>query len=114
MVVSDHQSRASRTDRARLKEFKERTSSDDKLQILISTVLEGWPSTLDKVPAEFKPYFQFEDEITAQNSLLFRGERLIAPAKLRKKKWERSIRPILVLRAASTSQRSVLLAAHES
>ena len=86
MVVSDHQSRASRTDRARLKEFKERTSSDDKLQILISTVLEGWPSTLDKVPAEFKPYFQFEDEITAQNSLLFRGERLIAPAKLRKKK----------------------------
>lgn len=86
MVVSDHQSRASRTDRARLKEFKERTASDDKLQILISTVLEGRPSTLDKVPAEFKPYFQFEDEITAQNSLLFRGERLIAPAKLRKKK----------------------------
>ena len=84
MVVSDHQSRASRTDRAQLKEFKERTASNDKLQILISTVLEGWPSTLDKVPAEFKPYFQFEDEMIAQTSLLFKGERLIAPAKLGK------------------------------
>ena len=84
MVVSDPQSRASGTDRARLKEFKERNASDDKLQILIPTVLEGWPSTLDKVPAEFKPYFQFEDEMIAQTSLLFRGERLIAPAKLGK------------------------------
>ena len=89
MVISDPQSRASRTDRTRLKEFKEGTASDDKLQIIISTVLEGWPSILDKVPAEFKPYFQFEDEITAQNSLLFKGERLIAPAKLRKEIMEK-------------------------
>ena len=74
---------------ARLKEFKEGTASDDTLQILMSTVLEGWPSTLDKVPAEVKPYFQFQDEITAQNGLLFKGERLIVPAKLRKEMMEK-------------------------
>ena len=45
---------------ARLKEFKESTASCDNLQILMSTVLEGWPSTLDEVPAQVKPYFQFQ------------------------------------------------------
>ena len=74
---------------ARLKEFKEGTASDDNLQILMSTVLEGWPSTLDEVPAQVKPYFQFRDNITSQNGLLFKGERLIVPAKLRKEMMER-------------------------
>ena len=55
----------------------------------MSTVLEGWPSTPDEVPAEVKPYFQFRDEITGQNGLLFKGERLIVPAKLRKEMMER-------------------------
>ena len=74
---------------ARLKEFKEGTALDDTLQILMSTVLEGWPNTLDEVPAEVKPYFQFRDEITAQNGLLFKGERLIVPVKLRKEMMEK-------------------------
>ena len=65
---------------ARLKEFKEGTASGDNLQILMSTVLEGWLNTLDDVPAEIKPYFQLRHEITAQNGLLFKGERLIVPA----------------------------------
>ena len=36
---------------ARLKEFKESTASDDNLQVLMSTLLEGWTSTLDEVSA---------------------------------------------------------------
>ena len=69
---------------AQLKEFKEGTTLDDNPQILLSTVLEGWRNTLDKVAAEVKPYFQFQDDITAQNGLLFKGEHLIVSAKLRK------------------------------
>ena len=55
----------------------------------MSAVLEGWPKTLDEVPAEVKPYFQVRDEITAHNGLLFKGERLIVPAKLRKEMMEK-------------------------
>ena len=36
---------------ALLKEFKESTASDDNLQVLMSTLLEGWNSTLDEVSA---------------------------------------------------------------
>jgi len=74
---------------ARLKEFEDGTASDDNLQILMSTVLEGWPNTLDEVPTEIKPYLQFRDEITAQNGMLFKGERLIVRAKLRKEMMEK-------------------------
>ena len=74
---------------ARLKEFEDGTVSDDNLQILMSTVLEGWPNTLDEVPTEIKPYLQFRDEITAQNGLLFKGERLIVRAKVRKEMMEK-------------------------
>ena len=37
-----------------LKEFKEGTALDDNRQILMSSVLEGWPSSLE-VPAQVKP-----------------------------------------------------------
>ena len=72
----------------RLKEFKVRTVSDDNLQMHMAVVLEGWPKTMDEGLAEIKPYFQFRDEITAQDGLLFKGERLIMPFNLRKEMIE--------------------------
>lgn len=70
----------------------------------MSTVLEGWRNTLDKVPAEVKPYFQFQDNITAQNGLLFKGEHLIVSTKLRKEWWKRSVCPILISRVVFDEQ----------
>ena len=55
--------------------------------MLMTVVLEGWPKSLDEVSAEVKPYFQFR-EITAQDGLLFKGERLTVPSNLRKEMIE--------------------------
>ena len=71
---------------AQLKDFKEATAYDNDLQILMTTVLEGCPSTQAKVPVAVKPYFPFREEITAQNGLLFKSEHFIVPAKLRREK----------------------------
>jgi len=73
----------------RLKDFKEATAYDNDLQILMTTVLEGWPSTQAEVPAAAKPYFPFREEITAQNGFLFNSERFIVPAKLRREMMEK-------------------------
>ena len=73
----------------RLKDFKEATACDNDIQILMTTVLEGWPSTQAEVPAVVKPYFPFREEITAQNGLLFKSERFIVPAKLRREMMEK-------------------------
>lgn len=76
-------------------------------------VLEGWPSILDKVPAEVKPYcdFQFQDEITAQNGLLFKSECLIVLAKLRKEMMEKV--HLGIEGCLRRAKRSVLQAVHE-
>ena len=52
------------------------------------TVLEGRSSTEDGVPQEIKSYFSCREEITVQNGLLFKGERIIVPAQLRKEMME--------------------------
>ena len=55
----------------------------------MSTVLEGWPSTEDGVPQEIKSYFSCRADITVQNGLLFKGERIIVPSQLRKEMMEK-------------------------
>ena len=72
----------------RLTELREAAESDGELQMLMATVLDGWPQSQAEVPQKVKPYFQCRDEIIAQNGLLFKGDRLIIPLKLRKKMME--------------------------
>ena len=74
---------------ARLNSFRKATAGDASLQILMSTVLEGWPSTEDGVPQEIKSYFSCRADITVQNGLLFKGERIIVPSQLRKEMMEK-------------------------
>ena len=74
---------------ARLNSFRKATAGDASLQFLMSAVLEGWPSTEDGVPQEIKSYFSCRAEITVQNGLLFKGERIIVPSQLRKEMMEK-------------------------
>ena len=74
---------------ARLIDFRKVTACDADLQILMSTVLEGWPSTQAEVPQEIRLYFPFKEEITVQNGLLFKGDRIIVPVSLRKEMMEK-------------------------
>ena len=68
-----------------LQEFKGSTATDTDLQMLMTVVLEGWPDLQAAAPVEVKPYFHSRHEITIQNGLLFKDDRLIVPAVLRKK-----------------------------
>ena len=64
---------------ARVSSFRNTTACDANLQILISTVLEGWPSTEDGVTQEIKSYFSCREDITVQIGQLFKGERSLYP-----------------------------------
>ena len=45
-----------------------------------TTIREGWPETKDHLPVKIRDYFPFREELTLQNGLVFKGERLVVPA----------------------------------
>ena len=99
---------------ARLSSFRKATAGDASLQILMSTVLEGWPGTEDGVPQEIKSYFSCRADITVQNGLLFKGERIIVPSQLRKEMMEKIHSSHLGIEGClRRARKSVLLAQDE-
>ena len=65
-----------------LKEIQAETGRDDTLQQLKKTIISGWPETKKEVPTCLHPYFQVRDELSAQDGLIFKGQRCIVPLSL--------------------------------
>ena len=63
----------------KLNKLRESTAKDDTLALLKHTVQHGWPQTITELPPELRPYWTFRDEITLEDGLLLKGERLIIP-----------------------------------
>ena len=53
------------------------------MQVLTKVILQEWPDDRSLVPPIVLPYFKQSDELTVQNGLIFRGERVVVPKKLR-------------------------------
>ena len=53
------------------------------LQELGTVIMEGWPNDRRRVP-DLLPYFSYRDELTIQDGVIFRGERIVIPSSLRK------------------------------
>ena len=47
-------------------------------------VLTGWPGHKSLVPPEAKPYIKCHDELTVQNGILFKSNKIIIPVPLKK------------------------------
>ena len=60
------------------------SSSDPTLQVLRATICTGWPETKSDVPDCIHAYYDFRDELTVQDQLVFKGSRVIIPATMRK------------------------------
>ena len=66
----------------RIEVIRQETASDEILVKLRETILQGWPSK-EETPQSLTPYYSFRDELTVQDGLIFRGERLVIPSSLR-------------------------------
>ena len=64
------------------KEIRER-STDEEMSKLKETIMSGWPVHKDNVPTEIRSYFPYRDELTVQDGVVIRGERLVVPKSLR-------------------------------
>ena len=63
----------------RLQKLKIEADKDDSLQKLKSVIIQGWPDDKQKLSAELTPYYRFHDEMSVQDGLIFKGERVVVP-----------------------------------
>ena len=68
---------------ATLAQIQKATEMDTQLQSLKTTVLLGWPNDKHEIPTAVLQFWNFRDEITVHNGLLFKAEKLIIPQAMR-------------------------------
>lgn len=69
--------------RDKLIEIKNATITDDNLQILKQTVLNGWPASKTLVPDKIRQYWNIKGEIVIIDEILYKGQQIIIPNILR-------------------------------
>ena len=65
------------------------TEEDEDLRDLKTVIRHSWPLRKEDVPVKVRDYFPFRDELTMQNRLIFKGERLVVPTSLREEMTEK-------------------------
>ena len=66
-----------------IKEIQKHTETDPDLQALATIIKDDWPESKDKVKPQLHGYHPFRGELTIQNGVIFKGERVVIPAALR-------------------------------
>ena len=67
----------------RLQQIRDATATDQSLTILGEITLKGWPNQKDGIPMEALPHFNYRDELTIQDGIVYRGDRIVVPKALR-------------------------------
>ena len=81
MVVSELQ--ASHTD-LRLQEVRAATSADPEMQLLIDTIVRGFPASRADVAEPVRKFWPMHDRLTVDDGLVMCGRRIVVPASLRR------------------------------
>ena len=67
----------------RLQEIRRETGKVKTLQIFKTVILQGWSGERKDAPVQVTPYFSVRDELSVQDGLIFRSERVVVPQGLR-------------------------------
>lgn len=61
------------------------TEQDPIMQTLKSVILIGWPEKRDSVPISVRDYWNYKENLSLHNGILFKRDRIIVPKSLRHK-----------------------------
>ncbi|KAF8566448.1 hypothetical protein P879_11529 [Paragonimus westermani] len=68
----------------RMSRIHEAFAEDEEMQKLMQQIREGWPDNTRSVEEIIRPYFKVRDELTTEDGLIFRGNRLVIPRPARR------------------------------
>lgn len=55
------------------------TQEDTHLQMLIKVITNGFPVKATDLPDEIRHYFNFKEELSHLNGLIFKGDKIVVP-----------------------------------
>lgn len=67
----------------RLIQIRQHTDKDEQLRAVKSVTLRGWPDLREDAELEVREYWAYKEELSVQNGVLFRGDRVVIPKALR-------------------------------
>ena len=68
----------------RLREFRRETSADTSLRALAKQIKNGWPDHRDDVDHSIRPYFNFSHDLSLNNGMILKCNRIVVPASMQK------------------------------
>ena len=79
VILVHHITQTALVSKTRLQELRLATQSDPTLSSLTKTVHEGWPQSKKDCPEQLLDFWSFRQEISEEDGLLYRNQRLIMP-----------------------------------
>ena len=67
----------------KIEQIRNSCKIDPEMQELMKVIYQGWPEHKADDPEIVRQYFSFQDELTTQDGIVMRGERLMIPKELR-------------------------------
>lgn len=68
---------------SRQSRVQQATEADSEMVLQKSIIQSAWPDTRDEVPHRVQGYFGFGDELSVQDGVVLKGERLVVPQSTR-------------------------------
>ena len=69
--------------RNKIAQLQQETSKDSELGMLKKHVVDGFPERAKSIHPSLREYWNFRDEISMENGLVLKGERVVIPESLR-------------------------------
>ena len=79
VIPIHHITQSAQVSRTRLQELRLATQSDPTLYSLAKTVHEGWPQSRKDCPKQLLDFWSFRQEISKEDGLLYKNQKLIVP-----------------------------------
>lgn len=63
--------------------IRRETENDESLQVLMAVIQQGWPEQKNALPSIISLYYNMRDEMSVQDGLIFKEERVVVPRAMR-------------------------------
>ena len=68
---------------SKVKQLQEESKKDPQLSQLIPIIAQGWPESIKSLPEAIRSFWSFRDEISMEDGIILKGERVIIPQSLK-------------------------------